>query len=125
MRFLVDQNQSPHLTGLLQDQGHDAVHVRDLGLHRATDEEILTHARDDDRVILSADTDFGALLARHNTARPSVILIRRQQARSATAIAALITANFPAIADDLASGAIVVLDEERIRIRTLPIQPGA
>lgn len=65
-------------------------------------------------------TDFGALLARHNTARPSVILIRRQQGRSAAAIAA----NLPAIADDLASGAIVVLDEERIRIRTLPIQPG-
>ena len=46
MRFLLDQNQSPHLTQLLGDQGHDAVHVRDLGLHAATDDEILDHARD-------------------------------------------------------------------------------
>lgn len=125
MRILLDQNQSPHLTDLLADEGHDVAHVRDLGLETATDDEILTHARNDDRVLISADTDFGDLLARHNTAEPSVILIRRQQGRNAAAIAALITANLPAIADDLATGAIVVLDDDRIRIRNLPIQPGA
>jgi predicted nuclease of predicted toxin-antitoxin system len=125
VRFLLDQNQSPALTSLLTDEGHDAVHVRELGLEAATDDEILAHARGDDQVIVSADTDFGALLARHNAAGPSVILIRRQQGRSAQAIAALITANLPAIADDLRTGAIVVLEEDRIRIRNLPIQPGA
>jgi hypothetical protein len=34
----------------------------------------------------------------------------------------LIVANLQAVADDLASGAIVVLDDDRVRIRS-PLQP--
>ncbi len=84
---------------------------------------VLAAARDADAVLISSDTDFGELLARSNANEPSVILLRRQEGRRASEIASLIVANLRAVADDLASGAIVVLDDDRVRIRSLPLQP--
>ena len=123
MKFLLDQNVSPALVGLLADTDHLAEHVRDLGMREAPDDVVLAAARDADAVLISADTDFGELLARSNANGPSVILLRRQEGRRASKIASLIVANLQAVADDLASGAIVVLDDDRVRIRSLPLQP--
>ena len=63
MRFLVDNALSPALAVLLTDAGHDAVHVRSLNLQHAQDIAIFEQAAGDDRVVVSADTDFGTLLA--------------------------------------------------------------
>ena len=123
MKFLLDQNVSPALVGLLADSDHLAEHVRDLAMREAPDDVVLAAARDADAVLISSDTDFGELLARSNANEPSVILLRRQEGRRASEIASLIVANLQAVADDLASGAIVVLDDDRVRIRSLPLQP--
>lgn len=64
MRFLVDANLSPVVAAALRDAGHDSVHVIDLGLFTADDDRILDEAAHDDRVILTADADFGATLRR-------------------------------------------------------------
>lgn len=74
MRF---QNLSPRLADLLRAAGHDAMHVRDLGLASAPDEVVMTAARTDLRTLISADTDFGTLLARTGATAPSFLLIRR------------------------------------------------
>ena len=63
MRFLVDENLSPRLADHLRAAGHDVVHVRELGLTSAADAAILEVARTQNRVIVSADTDFGTMLA--------------------------------------------------------------
>jgi predicted nuclease of predicted toxin-antitoxin system len=125
VKFLLDQNVSPALVGLLADADHLAEHVRDLGMREAPDDVVLAAARDADAVLIPSDTDFGELLARSNANEPSVILLRRQEGRRASEIASLIVANLQAVADDLASGAIVVLDDDRVRIRSLPLQPTA
>lgn len=123
MKFLLDENQSPRIAEHLVAEGHDTVHVRDLDMRTSPDEDVLAAALDAGRVLISADTDFGELLAASNADGPSVLLLRRQQQRRAHQITALILANLDDIAEDLLSGAVVVLDDERIRIRSLPLRP--
>lgn len=76
MRFLIDNALSPVVAEGLRQAGHDAIHVRDLGLAAADDVTIFEHADRDKWVIVSADTDFGTILAMRDVARPSVILFR-------------------------------------------------
>ena len=123
MKFLVDQNLSPRLAQLLVDAGHDAVHVRNLGLATAPDTEILAQAIAEARVVVSGDTDFGALLAAEHRREPSVILSRRERPRRADAQAALLLDCLYRVDDALLSGAIIVIEESRIRVRSLPVIP--
>jgi predicted nuclease of predicted toxin-antitoxin system len=76
VRLLVDANLSPRVAELLIAAGHDARHVVEVGLTHASDATILAAADDEGRVVVSSDTDFGALLARHDRASPSFVLIR-------------------------------------------------
>ena len=123
MRFLVDNNLSPLLAEGLKTAGHDAVHVRDFGLQASTDSAILEHARAENRVLISADTDFSSLLAHSHATSPSIVLIRRLTGRRAADQFALIEANLPGVADDLEAGAVIVLGDYRVRVRRLPL-PG-
>ena len=70
MRFLVDNAMSPVVAEILRQRGHDAVHVRDYALQAAADEEIFERAQHEDRIVVSADTDFGTLLTLRVQANP-------------------------------------------------------
>lgn len=72
-------------------------------------------------MLVSADTDFGTLLARSGAEFPSVLLMRRLVGRRAAEQAATILANLPAVSADLEAGAVVVLTDEWVRIRRLPM----
>jgi predicted nuclease of predicted toxin-antitoxin system len=76
VNYVVDANLSPRLAALMRDAGHDAVHVRDIGLRTASDDEIINYAISTDRIVISHDTDFGTLLAYRELSKPSFILIR-------------------------------------------------
>jgi predicted nuclease of predicted toxin-antitoxin system len=100
MRLLLDNNLSPRLSVLLREAGHDTQHIRDQGLKAASDEVVLEYARSHRRVLISADTDFGTLLARSGAKTPSIVLNRRSRGRRPGQIAALLLANLDQIADD-------------------------
>lgn len=121
MRFLLDEGLSPRLVDLLTAAGHDIVHVRDIGLKSAPDPAILSRAAKDERVLVTLDTDFGALVAHSHAVIPSIVLFRGNVTRRTDSQASLLLANFDAVTDDLQAGAIVVIGDGRLRVRRLPI----
>lgn len=121
MRLLLDNNLSLRLGEVLVMEGWDVAHVRSLGLRAASDEVVLRRACDDARTLVSADTDFGALLAASHEPGPSVVLVRRVVGRRVHELAGILIANLPQVEEDLGLGSIVVIGDDSLRVRRLPI----
>jgi predicted nuclease of predicted toxin-antitoxin system len=94
--------------------------VLDCGLESAEEEEILAHACSEDRVLLSADTDFAEILAAQRARTPSLSLFRRGMDRQPQRQAGLLLLNLEALEEPLARGSVVIIEQTRIRVRLLP-----
>lgn len=120
IRLLLDQGLPRTACRLLADAGWDAIHVGDLGLSRATDQQILDFALSDNRVCVTLDADFHALLATANASGPSVVRIRKEGLQS-SALAELLIAVWPQIEKQVIAGAMITITEKSIRVRGLPV----
>jgi predicted nuclease of predicted toxin-antitoxin system len=120
MRFLADAGISPETANYLRQLGHDAIHVRELGLQRAADDELVKLARAQDRIVLAFDLDFGEILALGVLDRPSVILLRLSD-ETAASVNRRLSAVLAEQQSALERGALVLVEDVRYRVRALPL----
>jgi predicted nuclease of predicted toxin-antitoxin system len=87
VRFLIDTQLPPALARVLEEHGHVAEHVNDIGLGDAPDSDLWRYALEHDAVIVTRDEDFADRLAVRNDG-PSVVWIRVASAPTRDAPAA-------------------------------------
>lgn len=121
MKFLVDQVLSPIVSEALNQAGHDATHARDYGMQWAEDEEILTRAAREGRVLVSSSSDFARQMMVAQERGPSLVLFARSTCPDPRAQAKLLLGHLPQIQKALDRGSFVVIDEFRIRVWSLPL----
>jgi len=112
MKFLVDANLGRIFTNLLNQAGHDAILIKDV-LPNAPDEDVLSFAKSEKRIVITNDKDFGELVFRLGKPTSGVILLRT--------LATDPVKRFELIKNilDKAEGKFIVVREYRIRIREL------
>jgi predicted nuclease of predicted toxin-antitoxin system len=120
VNFLADMGISPRVVDELRRKGHDAVHLAEQGLHRMSDAEILQKARQENRILLTHDLDFGELLAAGGGSLPSVIIFRLKDMRAANVSQHLFSI-IKQQSESLNKGAVLSVTEQKVRIRKLPI----
>jgi predicted nuclease of predicted toxin-antitoxin system len=122
MKLLLDQGLPLSAATLLREQGINTIHVGEIGLSAAEDNEIIQKAKEEKRVVITLDADFHTLLAINEAISPSVIRIRVERLR-AQALTELILRVISECGEDLQQGAAVTVEPSRIRIRRLPLLP--
>jgi predicted nuclease of predicted toxin-antitoxin system len=89
-------------------------------MHASTDEKILARALQEDRIVVSADSDFGALLANQELERPSFILFRNPNLLVAEDFINMLLPSLPELEAELVSGCVAVFRNRSLRVRRLP-----
>ena len=121
MRLLADLHISPSTVAFLRTLGHDVLRADAILPNTATDEEIVTTARAEDRSILTQDLDFSAIIALSGARSPSLVTLRLASSR-VPHVNDVLARVLPQIEDDLARGTAVTVEEDAIRLRPLPIE---
>ena len=81
---------------------------------------ILERAGNEDRVIVSADSDFAMLLAVYRRSKPSFILFREPTVVRAEDYVSRILENLPLLESEMNAGGVVTFRRGRTRVRSLP-----
>lgn len=76
MRFLADQDVYWATIAKLREWGHDVITAKEIGLHRASDEDLLLRALETSRVLLTLDKDFGTLVFLRKIQTAGVFFLR-------------------------------------------------
>jgi predicted nuclease of predicted toxin-antitoxin system len=113
MRFLVDECTGPAVARWLREQGHDVVSVYDQA-RAAADDVVLQMAKDETRILVTNDKDFGEKVFRSKQSHCGVILLRLTDERPTVKIQ-VISRLLDLYADKL-QGSFVVVSERRIKI---------
>lgn len=124
MRILLDMNLTPMWCDVLTRAGYETKHWTEVGRPDAPDVNILDFARTGDWVVVTQDLDFGSLLALRGDDLPNVIQIRAHSTLPGDIERQLVDA-VEATSSYLATGALVTLTPNDLRVTVLPIRPRA
>ena len=120
MRFLLDMPVSPRLLDVLKARGHEGVHAHQIGESRASDDDLLSIARRENRVVITADLDFPRLLAMSGAEGPGIILFRGGS-YSDQEMRDLLERVLKDTPTEVLAASICVVDKRRLRITRLPL----
>jgi predicted nuclease of predicted toxin-antitoxin system len=121
IQILIDMNLSPDWVPVLTAAGWTAIHWSTVGNQRASDRDIMDWAFANNYVVFTHDLDSGTMLALTHAKGPSVLQVRGQDVLP-DHMKPFVLAALQQHESDLASGALVVVDERKRRVRILPIK---
>ncbi len=121
MKLLIDMNLSPSWVEALRVMGFEAVHWSNVGDPRASDREVLAHAKAAGYTVFTNDLDFGAILAASAASSPSVIQVRATDLTPAH-LGSLVERALRQFRELLETGALVTVESARLRTRILPLK---
>jgi predicted nuclease of predicted toxin-antitoxin system len=116
VRILADENVSRLAVQSLRAAGHDVVAVKDV-MPGATDREILAHAQNEDRILITLDKDFGDLAFQGRLPAQCGVVLFRLSVPDPAHLAERINTVFNSRSDW--SGHFAVVDDDTIRLRSL------
>jgi len=117
VRFLANENFPLDAVETLQAQGHDIAWVR-MDAPGSSDEQVLARANREKRILLTFDKDFGELAFHAGLNAECGIMLFRIPAPSSRHIAHTVVAIVQSRQDW--AGHFTVVEESRIRMRSLP-----
>jgi len=120
LQILIDMNLSPDWVEVLTKSGWSSLHWSAVGNPKAADREIMDWARSNRHLVFTHDLDFGTMLALTHATGPSVIQIRGQNVLP-NSMASIVLVALKQYESDLTAGALVVVEETKLRVRVLPI----
>lgn len=120
LEFIAGMNISPLTVEELRNIGWEIVRVSEIMDARTKDIEILTYAKENNKVLISHDLDFSMLLAVGGHQKPSVINLRLNNAKP-DFITKRIIEILHEMKNELIEGVVVSVDETSARFRNLPI----
>ncbi len=120
VQLVIDMNLSVEWVAELAAHGWSAVHWSTVGDPRAEDATVMAWALANDRVVFTHDLDFGTMLALTHATGPSVLQVRGQSVLPED-IGPVVIAALRQYDAELASGALVVVDLKKSRVRVLPL----
>jgi predicted nuclease of predicted toxin-antitoxin system len=121
VKILADLHIAPSTVEFLRALGHDVVRVGEIMSAGAADRAIVEEAAIQQRVILTQDLDFSAIIALGRRSRPSILSLRLASSRIEH-VNAVLQRVLPAVENNLMAGAVVSVEDARIRVRRLPVE---
>lgn len=121
MKILVDMNLSPAWVKFLDEEGHQSGHWSQIGSGAETDSELMAWAAENGHIVLTADLDFGAILAASKRKQPSIVQIR-SDLLTPKAVGHAVVLALRQAKRELLEGALISIDTARARLRILPIK---
>lgn len=121
MKILIDMNLSPDWVKAFASENIESIHWSNVGNPHAKDREIIEYARNNDYVIFTHDLDFGAILALTQSEGPSVLQVRTQDVMPKILVKTLVSV-LVAHETSLRQGALITIDQNRARVRILPLK---
>lgn len=120
MKFLLDENLSASFASMLKKKGYEARHVSEVGLESTEDDDIVSFAKDSGEIIVTYDLDFSRIISSLTLQSPSLITLRVTKLNG-NIFLRIFQEVISTCRSDLEKGAMITVDDDRIRVRKLPV----